>query len=513
MEIIKNQHLDIVKDNVYGENDASLTFTDDYAIINDRKAKHDSLAVYAHKVVGICEAYLTSAKMKLAEGTPDTPFILAHKYTMEYLGLEYTMYDLGKTTMLNSADWTDLQQKLEIPPGATLLSVISYFIQQGKTADLPDVYVKEFTVEPAEVTKTVSAAADIKPITRQEKMTFGVIRWDAYMQTSTERSFVSDQVARALSPAHYHKMAPFFSVISDDNTVSFPLETQERFDEEARLAINAGIDYFAYCWFDDSMAYARKQHLASKYKDQIKMCFIFSVSNLIDTTFAAVAEIMKESCYLRFDSRPVVYIYDAFRLDAELRKRFINALRAGGVAEEPYFIGMADMCNPFIVNTLLSNGINAIGAYGCGALAKDEPYEALARRCESTNETKYNFKDVIDVVPLISGGRNSSPRIENPVSWAGDYGGRNAVDPTGEELYTHAANVLNYMLENKDANVPNTVIVYAWNEHDEGAWVCPTIAVDANGTPIVDENGKTLMNASNLNALGRAIAEARAKGL
>ena len=80
------------------------------------------------------------------------------------------------------------------------------------------------------------------------------------------------------------------------------------------------------------------------------------------------------------------------------------------------------------------------------------------------------------------------------------------MQPTGAEIYTHAKRVL----ESLKDSVPNTCIVYAWNEHDEGGWCCPTIAVDAEGEPIYDADGNPVLNSTNLNALAKAIKEYRA---
>ena len=45
---------------------------------------------------------------------------------------------------------------------------------------------------------------------------------------------------------------------------------------------------------------------------------------------------------------------------------------------------------------------------------------------------------------------------------------------TGEELKRHLGNSLSFLEQNKGICEANTVILYAWNEFDEGGWLCPT---------------------------------------
>lgn len=513
MDIIKNYTDPEIAKHAYGENGAEIEYVDGVILVKGRKEKCDSLAVHADKLLGVKDAYKTTAMLKLKEGSKDTAFVISYKFTIEYLGLEYTMYDLGKTTLVTDKEYAILEHKFDIPGGATVLSVISYFFQQGQSQEFPDVYVKEFDIEEAEAVKTVSANRHTTPISRQKKMTFGAIRWDAYMETGKETSFVSDQVARALSPRQYHSMAPFFAKVTDMDKIEFGVADQEQFDKEALLAIKAGIDYFAYCWYrdDDPMSYARKQHLTSPHRDKIKMCTIVSANSLDEKSLKSLGKLMMEDCYLKFDNRPVVYVYDGFKVTYESLCRIEASAKEAGISEPPYFIGMADVPTPSILNEFVSKGIDAIGAYSCGVQKANEEYDVLASIAEEHNGQKYTYNEKIDIVPLVICGRDTRPRIENPVSWAGNYAGRYAKTPTGEQLYNHACRVFDRMLKEKDKNIPNTVLAYAWNEHDEGGWCCPTLAADSDGQPIIDENGSALMNCTMLNALQRALKEFREK--
>ena len=56
----------------------------------------------------------------------------------------------------------------------------------------------------------------------------------------------------------------------------------------------------------------------------------------------------------------------------------------------------------------------------------------------------------------------------------------------------------------------NTVLMYAWNEHDEGGWICPTLKVDENGNQLYGENGEKLIDTSRIEAIKKAISEFKA---
>ena len=78
-----------------------------------------------------------------------------------------------------------------------------------------------------------------------EAIKIGIIRWDAYFKTGESYSFVTDQVARALSPAKYHDRVPFFASIRPDGRVEFPEYTQQIWEKETDYAVEAGFDYYA----------------------------------------------------------------------------------------------------------------------------------------------------------------------------------------------------------------------------------------------------------------------------
>jgi len=61
-------------------------------------------------------------------------------------------------------------------------------------------------------------------------------------------------------------------------------------------------------------------------------------------------------------------------------------------------------------------------------------------------------------------------------------------------------------MADEEKNVPNTALIYAWNEHDEGAWCCPTLTMK-DGKPLLNNDGSPVMNTLFLDALKKAIRD------
>ena len=60
---------------------------------------------------------------------------------------------------------------------------------------------------------------------------------------------------------------------------------------------------------------------------------------------------------------------------------------------------------------------------------------------------------------------------------------------TPDELAAHLRDAIEWTKANREINPANTIIIYAWNEHDEGGWLQPTLGAD--GLPN-DDRIKTL---------------------
>lgn len=53
-----------------------------------------------------------------------------------------------------------------------------------------------------------------------------------------------------------------------------------------------------------------------------------------------------------------------------------------------------------------------------------------------------------------------------------------ATTATPDELAAHLRAAVEWTQVNRDLNPANVIIIYAWNEHDEGGWLQPTLGAD-----------------------------------
>ena len=65
--------------------------------------------------------------------------------------------------------------------------------------------------------------------------------------------------------------------------------------------------------------------------------------------------------------------------------------------------------------------------------------------------------------------------------------------------------VLNWNKKNADKTKPNLMLMYAWNEFDEGGWLCPTLLCDENGNVQYNADGTAKANTGHLDAVKKAI--------
>lgn len=333
----------------------------------------------------------------------------------------------------------------------------------------------------------------------------------------------------------------------------FPDFTQEIWTQEMEYAIDAGIDFMAYLWSkagrpSDAYESAYQYHIKTKgLNNRIKMCAILQEEGQdLDTMVNA----MTEKYWYTIDGMPVVYIYGGNKVATEtfvtlIRRKLAIAQKAkyGAVGAPAYIIVMGNDTyeNAQAAETL---GVDATGWYGTETAYKvatqDEKYtktiSALNKlETDSTSKpttievikysalARYNLQTIDEVAPITDNGNISvSPvimlgydteaRILNPVHWTVGttgtvaeraeiskneltYSGRTGELPTPEEMTEHVLNVLNQNKENASRFNANTVLIYAWNEFNEGGWFCPNLKFDENGNVVPGEVNREYLDA------------------
>jgi hypothetical protein len=285
---------------------------------------------------------------------------------------------------------------------------------------------------------------------------------------------------------------PFFAEVARDNTVRINGDSQAIMDQEIELASAAGLDYWVFVGYqaNDSMSVALHLYRASALRQRIRFCMF---SDLLswggDGRLGPMAhfhlDLMRDPLYMREGGRPLYYfgffsekiIAERWRDPAALREA-IREFRRRAMA-----LGLGD---PYIVLSAQPQagaqwaadyGLDALSAYAIAESRGRQPYAALAalaeRRWDAAAATSF------PVVPTVMSGWDRRPRVEAPVPWE-----RNQRPGVGIEHYyetaqpaeiaDHLRRALDWVAARRSSSEPSTVLIYAWNENDEGGWLIPT---------------------------------------
>ncbi len=334
-----------------------------------------------------------------------------------------------------------------------------------------------------EILTIISSVVSIYLLTRRknsmEKLRIGVINWDNQLPDNTYFGF---HTAKSLSPSQFKDRVPYFAQRNFEN-ITFNNRTLKDYDTELQYAVDAGIDYFAYVWYPKE---ASKNHIPSSEKDcshkvfelrkamemymksplnkKIGFCAILSAHPFTDNDLKEVATAMKKPFYEKINGRPLVYIFGGCRNDFVLKFKKICA--ECDVAE-PFAVAM---CNDGVADNENNDGIDALCAYA----ATTGNVTDYAEHINDVLDKNTNRNEAYTSIPFFSLGWNPTPRIVTPVPCIKyrdiDY----APSPIGSEIINGGKRLCEYIKQNRRAENPNHILTFAWNEFEEGGWLCPT---------------------------------------
>lgn len=336
--------------------------------------------------------------------------------------------------------------------------------------------------------------------------TVGAIRWDAWGAW--------DLYPSTLRPAEWRSRLPFYATVGDSEGVKLRGDNAESMDREIRYAADAGLSYWAWCWYDPTTVEATQYHMndglalyrASGLRHRIRYCLIggsFWSTRRWPQALAEYVAMFREPNYQKvLGNRPLLYYFMSevtvahFGTAARAREALTElreaCVRAGlGPA---YIVGLSFWPDKG-AEAVAECGFDAMGSYTNpgGAEGKELPYSDLVGLNHwFWNECKATGKPF---VPTVSSGWDYRPlmRPEFPERAPNGNWYRR---PTPDELGTHVAGALEWVAREKATCPANTLLIYAWNEFAEGGWICPTLAErDAH-----------------LRSIGRAIRRAAAQG-
>ena len=465
-------------------------------LIKDRQTQYstyyqDILPILQENGSGI---YRASMWIKLAEEYAlDTRCMLVIRFQNNN---SYDYITSDQITLTTQWQQCTFEGYLELPEKITSVAIYQQSFHDADNA--PDVCVDSMSF-----VKLYDAdlSEDLTGVEKTPETTVGAIRWDAWYSHTGKAGDVVTQVERSLSPAQFHFRAPFFAEITEDNKIVMPEYTQDIFDREMEYAMYAGIDYFSYVWYNSDMKMARKFHEQSQYKNDVKMCVCFD-GNAINQPYAReeMRTLLLEDYYMTvLDGRPLMYYFATTGNTSRILNDIIyyeELCEELGI-KKPFAVVMN------ISSTLAKgSGGSAVSKYGYSGTST---YADLVAACQNSWLTYNN--NSFQYVPNVTLGWQPEPRYVNPVSWTTVSNNSWAGYASDEEILDHFAYALSYLQhdEVEAYTKANTMLAYAWNEHDEGGWICPTLEVDENGNQLYNSDGTKKINENRINAVKEAV--------
>ncbi len=348
----------------------------------------------------------------------------------------------------------------------------------------------------------------VPPSVNKDLPIVGAIRWDAWHDGQVGR-----EVERNLSPKKWRDRVPFFGKETIDGKVVIRADTVAVMDKEISYAKEAGLSYWAFLTYEpmttSEMSKSFRLYLSSSRKNDINFALILNPQsglltiNEWPTLVKKYVNYFKDPSYQKVaGGRPLIYI---FPLDSMAHwagseseaKNVFDKLRDATLKANlpaPYFVAMSSNAaqGAYYAERL---GLDAISAYADGASShyQELPYSALAKSNRNFWEAaKGTGKKVI---PIVSAGWDPRPRWEIPVSWdPNPKPGTYYAQATPDEIALNLKSALDWNAKNPEAAEANAVIIYAWNEIDEGGWLLPSNPTfNSVGTAILDAIGKVIL--------------------
>ena len=318
----------------------------------------------------------------------------------------------------------------------------------------------------------------------------GAIRWDAwYGETGPVK-----HTEISLGPPKYHFRLPWFARVIGNGKVSINGDSQEIIEQEISYAAAAGLNYWAFVdyWDDANMSIALRRYRAAKDKRGVRYCFVEEGGRLDAVGirgWARLVEHFKDPNYQTLlNGRPLLFLFGkSKRIGRTEWNELGNAMVAAGL-KRPYLVLMgwhpeAD------AKDMVALGFDAVSAYARGgSYSMTQP--AYAEQCMLIRRDRWEKCRALRIpsITFASAGWDTRPRNERPPPWITWVTAApddtppvqqkpliDAVTATPDELAAHVREALEWTQHNRDINASNAIIIYGWNENDEGGWLIPTL--------------------------------------
>ena len=320
----------------------------------------------------------------------------------------------------------------------------------------------------------------------------GAIRWDAWYGESGPVKHMET----SLGPPKYHFRLPWFARVVGEGKVRINGDSQEILEKEIAYAA-AGLNYWAFVdyWDDTNMSIALRRYRAAKDKRGVRYCFVEEGARLDAVGvcgWARLVEHFKDPNYQTvLDGRPLLFAFVKPQRLGRTEWQELGAAAAAGI-KRPYLVLMGWQPEQD-VKDMKALGFDAVSAYSGGGSYSMEP-PPFAQQCAAIRRDCWEKCRALRIpsVTFASAGWDTRPRNERPppwITWVGAGTPDNtppaqqkllidAVTATPDELAAHLREAVDWTQRNRDINPSNAIIIYAWNENDEGGWLIPTLGAD-----------------------------------
>ena len=329
-------------------------------------------------------------------------------------------------------------------------------------------------------------AADDVPIV-------GAIRWDGWYGDGG----VVKAVEASLGQPKYHFRLPWFARVIGEGKVSINGDSQAIMEQEIAYAAQAGLSYWAfvdYLYEAPGLSIALDRYLSAKHKNGIRYCLVEEGARLDKSgviAWSKIVEHFRHSDYQTvLDGRPLLCL---FGKTAKLGRAEWDELKRQSIAaglKAPYLVLMGWEAEKHREEL----GFDAVSEYACsgkGYTTDPETYERLTSHSVSEKLWGKWKRERTPCITFASAGWDTRPRQERPPSWCSWVKATpdptppaqqkpliDATTATPDELAAHLREAIEWTKANRDLNPANAIIIYAWNEHDEGGWLQPTLGAD-----------------------------------
>ncbi len=322
----------------------------------------------------------------------------------------------------------------------------------------------------------------------------GAIRWDGWYGTGS----VVKAVEASLGPPKYHFRLPWFARVVGEGKVSINGDAQAVVEQEIAYAAKAGLNYWAfvdYCDEASAMHIALNRYRSAKDKKGIRYCFVEEGPRLDGLGTAAWQRLVEHFRHPDYqtvlDGRPLLFVFvKTTRLGRsewdELKRQTLNA------GLKPPYLVLMGWHPEEDAKDMAALGFDAISAYARGgSYSMTQP--SYAEQCAMIRRDRWEKCRALRLpsVTFASAGWDTRPRNERPPPWctwvtatpdktppAQQKPLLDSVTATSDALATHIREALEWTRANRDLNPANALIIYGWNEHDEGGWLQPTLGPD-----------------------------------